>query len=367
MIKIKIPVAKPELTGNELRYVVQCIKTNWISSAGSFVDKFEREFSNYCGTKYAVSTFNGTVAIHLALLSLKIGEGDEVIVPDLTFVAPANAVTYTGARPVMVDIDEKNWCINPDKIEKKITKKTKAILPVHLYGHPADMGKILEIAKRHNLFVIEDAAEAHGAEYKNKKVGSLGDVGCFSFYGNKIITTGEGGMIVTNNKRIAEMAKFLRNQAMSETRKYFHPTIGFNYRMTNLQAAVGCAQLEKINDIITKKRKIAKIYTDLLSGVEGLTLSTEEKWAKNVYWMFTVVVGKEYGVSKDELARRLLLKGIETRPTFYPIHLLPNYRIKEKFSISTMIGKYGLNLPSGPALKLSEIKYIANLIKKLKR
>ncbi|MBN1384997.1 MAG: DegT/DnrJ/EryC1/StrS family aminotransferase [Elusimicrobia bacterium] len=376
---IKIPVARPELNGNELKYVVRCVKDNWISSIGSFVQKFENEFADFCGTKYAVSAFNGTVALHLALVSLEIGKGDEVIVPDLTFVATANTVSYTGAKPVFVDIDKRTWCIDTEKIEKKITRRTKAIIPVHLYGHPANMERILDIARKHKLYVIEDAAEAHGAEVKFeirppaggselriKKVGSIGDVGCFSFYGNKIITTGEGGMIVTNSKKAASAARFLRNQAMLEKRKYFHPKVGFNYRMTNLQAAIGCAQLEKINIIISKKRQIAKTYEELLMNVKGITLPVEEEWAKNVYWMYTIVVGKEYGISSTGLARKLLAEGIETRPVFYPMHLLPDYKTKGDFKVSTTVARCGLTLPSGSTLKTSDIEYIVKLIKRFR-
>ncbi|NQU99168.1 MAG: DegT/DnrJ/EryC1/StrS aminotransferase family protein, partial [Parcubacteria group bacterium] len=242
-----IQVSKPSLGREELNNVMEAIKSSWISSKGKFITEFEENFAEYCGVKYGIATANGTVALHLALKALKISKGDEVIVPDLTFIATANVVTYCNAKPIFIDSNPDYWCIDPEKIEEKITTKTKAIIPVHLYGHPCDMDAITKIAKKYGLYVIEDAAEAHGAGYKGKKVGSFGDISCFSFYGNKIITTGEGGMCLTNNQKLAERMKILRDHGMSPDKRYWYDVIGFNYRMTNIQAAIGVAQLKKID------------------------------------------------------------------------------------------------------------------------
>lgn len=358
-----IPVYRPELKGKELRYITNCIKSGWISSIGSYVIGFEKGFARYCNTRYAVSTCNGTVSLHLALVALGVGKGDEVIVPSLTFVATANSVVYTGAKPVFVDIDLETWCIDPEKIEEKITKNTKAIIPVHLYGHPCDMGSILNIAKRYNLRVIEDCAEAHGALYNGKRVGGFGDVGCFSFYGNKIITTGEGGMATTNNKGIYERLLYLKDHAMSKKKRYYHPDIGFNYRLTNMQAAVGLAQLEKIEKFIDKKRMIASWYNKRLSHISGIKTPPEKPWAKNVYWMYSVLIDKNSGISRDEFMKRLLKRGIDTRPFFYPIHKLPPYRKNLSLPNTEKVSGQGVNLPSFPALKEKEVDFICNNIK----
>jgi len=325
---MRIPVAEPCIGDEELKNVIEAVKSGWISSKGKFIEEFEREFAKYCGVKYGVATANGTVALHLALKALGIGKGDEVIVPTLTFVATANTVTYCGANPIFVDSHPEYWCINPEKIEEKITPRTKAIIPVHLYGHPCNMDRIMEIARNYNLYVIEDAAEAHGAEYKGRKVGSFGDISCFSFYGNKMITTGEGGMCLTNNEELAERMRNLRDHAMSKNRKYWHETIGFNYRMTNLQAAVGVAQLKKLDEFVEKKRRIAKWYAEGLKDLaeKGLiTLHPEMEWAKCVYWMYSILVEEKAGVNRDELMRKLKENGIETRPFFVPMHILPMY------------------------------------------
>ncbi|MBC7334373.1 MAG: DegT/DnrJ/EryC1/StrS aminotransferase family protein, partial [Actinobacteria bacterium] len=255
-----IPVLEPSIGKEEIRSVLKAVKSGWVSSKGEFIEKFEKKFADYHRVKEAVSTSNGTTALHLALKSLGIEKNDEVIVPVLTFAATANAVIYCNAKPVFVDIHPKYWCIDPQKIEEKITEKTRAIIPVHLYGHPCDMDWITDIAEDHGLYVVEDAAESHGAEYKGKKVGTFGDIACFSFYGNKIITTGEGGMCITNNEELAKEMRILRDHGMRPDKKYWHDKIGFNYRMTNLQAALGIVQLKKLDKFINKKRKIAKIY-----------------------------------------------------------------------------------------------------------
>jgi len=362
----RYPVAEPEIGEEELKNVVEAVKSGWVSSKGKFIEDFENSFAKYVGVKYGVATSNGTVALHLALVALNIGKGDEVIVPDLTFAATINAVIYVGAKPVIVDINPDYWCIDPNKLEKAITQNTKAIIPVHLYGHPCDMEAIMEIASRHNLYVVEDAAEAHGAEYKGKKVGSFGRISCFSFYGNKIITTGEGGICLTNDNELAEKIKILRDHGMSPKRRYWHDVVGFNYRMTNLQAALGLAQLNKIERFIEKKRGIAKIYTEELSSIEGVTLHPEMPWAKCVYWLYSILIDNKK-VTRDELAEKLKENGIETRNFFYPLHEMPIYRkyANLTYPISSKISKQGLNLPSSVKLSEEDVKYIARKVREI--
>lgn len=360
-----LPVSEPSITEKEIEYVIDAVKSGWVSSLGYYITEFEKRFAEFVGTKYALTTSNGTTALHLALVSLGIKEGDEVIVPDLTFVATANAVTYTGAKPVFADVDPETWCIDPEDVKKKITSKTKAIIPVHLYGHPADMDAINEIAKEYGLFVIEDAAEAHGAEYKGKKVGSLGTCGVFSFYGNKIITTGEGGMITTDNEELYEKAKYLRDHAMSKEKRYWHTEIGYNYRMTNLQAALGLAQLERINELIEKKRKIFQWYKEYLQEVNCITLNPEKEWAKNVFWMVCIVLGDDVKISRDKLTEKLKEKGIDTRPFFYPMSELPMYGEKSQNKVAKYLFERGINLPSGVNLNEEEVKWIAENILKI--
>lgn len=357
-----IPIAEPLLGNKELEYVSECILTGWISSAGRFIPLFENKFASYVGTKYAVACSNGTTALHLALTALGIGPDDEVIVPTLTFIASANSVYYTGAKPIFADCDETTWNINVKEIEKLITKKTKAIMPVHLYGHPCDMDKICEIARKYNLYVVEDSAEALGSEYRNKKVGSLGTVGCFSFYGNKTITTGEGGMITTNDKDIYEKALVLRDHGMSKERRYYHPVIGYNYRMTNMQAAIGVAQMEKIEKLVSRKIEIAKIYSSYLNKNPNILLPPNEKWAKNTYWMYSILVNDNSPLTRESLMTKLKEKGIETRPFFIPIHLMPPYAGKRKYPIAEKLSRQGLNLPSFVSLEDKQIKFIAKTI-----
>lgn len=366
MDKKRIPVSEPCLGGNEEKYVLECVRSSWISSLGKFIPQFEEGFAEFCGSKHGVAVMNGTAALQLALAALGVKEGDEVIVPDLTFVATANAVRYLGAKPVFVDSEMETWNIDPEKIAAAVTKKTKAIIPVHLYGHPCDMGPIMEIAKKHKLFVVEDAAEAHGAEYKGRKVGSLGNIGCFSFYGNKIITTGEGGMCVTNDLKLAERMHFLKDHAMRPERRYWHPEIGYNLRMTNIQAAIGVAQLEQIGRFIEAKRRNAKLYNSLLQKIKGLTLQPETRWAKNVYWMHSVLVDEEeFGCSRDELMAKLKEKGIDSRPFFYPMHQLPMYSSgysDKDFPVATELSRRGINLPSSAKLSEGDIKHVCSAI-----
>ena len=361
-----IPVCEPKLGGNELKYVTDCIETNWISSAGKYIEEFEEKFAKCCGTKYGIACTSGTTALHLAMVTLGLGEGDEVIIPTFTMIATANVVTYTGASPILADSEPRTWNIDPEKIEDKVTKRTKAIMPIHTYGHPADMDRILEIAEKHNLFVVEDAAEAHGAEYKGRKVGSIGDVACFSFYGNKIITTGEGGMLTTNDPEIAGIARNLRDHAFSEERHFWHKYLGYNYRMTNLQAAVGLAQTERLDEFVQDRVGHAKYYNSLLKEVKGITLPPRTEGIKNVYWMYGILVEDDFGITRDELRRRLAKKGIETRTFFIPVHFQPIYfeRFKgERFPVSEELCRKGMYLPSASSLTRSQIEFIVQSIK----
>ena len=368
-----IPVCEPTLTDNELKYVTDCIKTNWISSSGKYIKLFEDKFSEFCGTKYGVCCCNGTAALHLAIESLGIGKGDEVIIPTFTMIAAANAVIYSGAKPVLIDSEEETWNINPSLIEEKITKRTRAIMVMHTYGHPCDMNPILKIAKKHDLKVIEDAAEAHGAEYKGKMVGSLSDVAAFSFYANKIITTGEGGMVITNDEKIADKTRLLKDHAFTKPR-FLHEQLGFNYRMTNIQAAIGVAQMEHVNKLVEARRNNAKHYNKLLKDIEGVTLPPEKEWAKNVYWMYGILIEKEFGLTKDDVMKKLHEKGIDTRSFFVPIHKQPVYMVDDErfpdlngsYPVAEKLYEKGLYLPSSSSLTEDQIEEIVGKIVEIK-
>jgi len=369
-IKKYIPVAEPYLGKEELNNVIKAVKSTWISSKGEFIEKFENGFAKYCGSKYGISVFNGTVALHLALVALGIKKEDEVIVPSLTYIATANAVSYCQAKPIFVDCHPDYWCIDPVKIEEKITKKTRAIILVHLYGHPCDMDAIMKIAKKHNLYVIEDTAEAHGAEYRGKKVGSFGDISCFSFFGNKIITTGEGGMCLTNNKILADKMRILKDQGASPEKKYWHSVIGFNYRMTNIQAAIGLAQLKRLNKIIIKRRQMARWYREKLKELAKqklISLHPEMPWAKCSYWMHCVLIENKFGITRDKLMKKLAKERIGTRPFFYLINTLPPYKNKEKFPVAEKVSQNGINLPSSVNLSKKDINSIVEIIKNFKK
>ena len=366
-----IPVCEPFLPGKELEYVTDCIKSNWISSGGKYIGEFERKFAEYCGTKHGVSTTSGTTALHLALASLGIGKGCEVIVPAFTMAASVFAIIYTGAKPVLVDCEPETWNMDVGQVEKKITRRTKAILPVHIYGHPCDMDPIMESARKRKLCVVEDAAEVHGAEYKGRRAGGIGDVGCFSFYANKMITTGEGGMIVTNRDDVADRARRLKDQAYSREKRFLHTEIGFNYRMTNIQAAIGLAQLERIDEFVERRRRNASIYNSLLKDVKGVRLPPEKPWAKNVYWMYSIVIEDEFGMSRDELAAKLKENGVDTRAFFIPMHQQPAFAQLglfrgESFPVAEDISRRGLYLPSGSGLKKEEIEQVCATLKKVR-
>jgi perosamine synthetase len=367
----KIPLAEPSLSEMEEKLILEAIKSGWISSQGSFVRKFEESFASYIGTIYGIAVSSGTAALHLALVAIGVHQGDEVLVPAFTSISTANAIRYTGAKPVLVDSEPYTWNIDPAKLEEKITKRTKAIMVVHIYGHPADMDPIIRIARSYDLYVIEDAAEAHGAEYKGKKVGGIGDIGCFSFYANKIITTGEGGMILTNDEEIAKKLDRLRDQGFNlKLRKWLvHDFIGYNYRMTNLQAAVGLAQLERIEEFINRHRENAYYYNYLLKDIKGVILPPEASWAKNVYWMYTILLNEEIlGITRDDVMKRLEDYGIDTRATFLPIHKQPPYiedYKNETYPIAEMLGRRGINLPSGNTTTKEDIEYVVSALREI--
>ncbi len=355
-----IPVYRPSIGATEKEYVADAVASTWISSKGEYLQRFEEGFSAYVDARHGVATCNGTVSLHLILEAMGVGPGDEVIVPTLTYVASVNAIRYTGATPVFVDSNPEYWNLEPAAIEPKITPRTKAIMVVHLYGHPADMDPILEIANRHGIAVIEDAAEAHGAEYRGRKIGAMGLAGSYSFFGNKIITTGEGGMVVCNDEAFAERCRHLRGQGVSTTRTYWHDVVGYNYRMTNLAAALGVAQLERVDEIIEVKRRIAARYCDALAGLEGVTLPPEMPWARSVYWMVSILVEPAL---RDPLMAFLRENGIETRPFFYPAHTMPMYECDEHYPVAERIGASGINLPSFPELTDAEIDEVCDRIK----
>ena len=370
-----IPVCIPLLGKKELEYVTDCIKTNWISSKGKYVEEFEDKFAKYCGCEYGVSTTSGTTALHLALASLNIKKGDEVIIPASTMIATSFAVIYCDATPVLVDAEPETWNMDVEKIEEKITDRTKVIMPVHIYGHPCDMDPIMKLARDYGLYVVEDAAEAHGAEYKGKKTGGIGHVGCFSFYANKIITTGEGGMVVTNDEEIAERAKSLRNLCFpTERRIYLHSEVGYNYRMTNIQAAICLAQFERIDELAEMRRRNAHLYNEYLKEIKGIRLPVEKEWAKNVYWMYSILIDDEFGMSRDELMVKLEKKGIETRTFFISMHEQPAFlnmglfKFKgESYPVAEDLARTGMYLPSSSGLKEEEIKSICDVIRGIKR
>lgn len=362
-----IPVFAPWLSENARRYVLDCVDSGWISSLGQYVGRFERDFAAFCEAGLAVATSNGTTALHLGLATLGIGPGDEVLVPDLTFVSTANVVRYTGAAPVLVDADPRTWGMDPAAARRKVTARTRAIIPVHLYGHPVDMDPLLELAAEHGLDVVEDAAEAHGARYKGRRVGALGRLGAFSFYGNKIITTGEGGMLVTNEPALAERASFLRDHAMDPARRYYHPEIGFNYRMTNIQAAIGCAQLEQAEAILARRKAIAAAYEAGLAAIPGLARPPAEPWAENVYWMYSVLIEASFGRDREAVREGLRARGVDSRPFFVPLHELPPYRDAAPFPVATALGASGINLPSGTGLRLEDIAHVCDVLRELSR
>ncbi len=359
---IRYPVYRPSLLGNERAYVDQCLSSGWISSRGEFVTRFEESFAEYLGCKYAASVCNGTVALHLALVALGIGPEDEVIVPTFTYIASANAVTYTGARAVFAESDARTWQLDPEDVRRHITSRTRAIMPVHLYGHPCDMDALRQLAQEYGLFLIEDCAEAFGSLWKGRQVGTMGHVGCFSFFGNKTITTGEGGMVVTDDETLHERLIHFKGQGLAKYREYWHDVVGYNYRMTNVAAAIGLAQLERAEEIIAQKIQLAAWYREALEGISPLSFHETQGDVRHTHWMITILV--EDPRDRDPLREHLRQAGIETRPTFHPIHRMPPYANRyQRFPVAENLGWRGMNLPSYPDLQHSDVAWICERIR----
>lgn len=360
-----IPLSFPTLGEKETSYVMDCLQSTWISSAGKYLDKFEAAFAAVAGTKHAISCSNGTAALHLALLALGVKPDDEVIVPTLTFAACSNSIIYCGAKPILVDVDPGIWSLDASLVESLITPKTRGILAVHLRGHPADMEAIMAIARRHGLFVIEDAAQAHGAKVRGKPVGSIGDVGTFSFFGNKMITTGEGGMITTNDDAVAESIRLLKNQGMTKEKRYWHPVVGYNYRMTNVQAAIGLAQVERLPEIRLRHRQVAAWYQEELTGVPGLSWQQERDWAEHAWWQFVAVIDEGFGEDRDTILKQLQEAGIDARRIYYPTHDMPPYQKysgRRQFPVADRLAAQGICLPTWAGLTREDVRYICQAL-----
>jgi perosamine synthetase len=368
-----IPVARPDLTGDEEKYVVDAIRSSWISSTGAYITRFEKEFAELCGTRTSISVCNGTVALHLALLTLDVRRGDEVIVPSLTYIATANVVRYMGAVPVFVDVDPDTWCIDPKKIEAAVTPRTKGIIVVHLYGHPADMDEINHIAAVNGLWVVEDAAEAPLATYKGRPVGSLAPIATFSFYGNKIFTCGEGGAVTLSDTSHEVRARTLRGQGMDPKRQYYFPITGYNFRLTNVACAMLCAQLERRDQILRRRYDIYTLYRKLLGDIPGIGLQPNASWAVVAPWLFSITIAtKVFGRSRDEVIAGLAKDGIDTRPFFIPLHTLPPFRDEarrraEHLPRTEDLGQSGINLPTYNAMTNADVERVVGVIKSLAR
>ncbi len=362
-----IPLMEPYISKKEKEYVNHCLDTGWISSQGKFVHQFEQEFEKLHAGMFAVAVSNGTVALQLAMLAMGIGKDDEVIVPDITFAATINTIIHCGATPVMCEVDLETWCIDPAEIKKLINSRTKAIMPVHLYGQAAQMDEIIKLSNEHNLYVVEDCAEAIGTKWKNENVGTFGDASTFSFFGNKTITTGEGGMVLFKSKKTSERARILRDHGMNPTKKYWHDVIGYNFRLTNVQAAIGVAQIERLDEIVSKKINIGESYSDLLKDHKIAEQTPKRhKDIQNSYWIFSFLLNKKF--NREKVMKELLELGVETRPVFYPLHTMPPYKHFMKSSSlenSINISKQGLSLPSSPSLSDFNIKYIIYCLDKI--
>jgi perosamine synthetase len=366
---MNVPVNDPVITDEAKKNVYEALESGWISSAGPFIGKFEEDFARFIGVKHAVTASSGTSALHLCLAALGIGPGDEVIVPAFTMIASVDAVLYVGAKPVFIDSDPETYNMDVAQLPGKITGKTKAIMPVHIYGHSVDMDPVLAIARKHGLAVIEDAAEAHGATYKGRLCGSMGTINAFSFYANKIVTTGEGGMVTTNDDRLAERVRTLKDLAHAPKRRFWHEEMGFNYRMTNLQAAVGLGQLHSIGKFLKTKQRMAEGYAKGLAGIKGLRLPVTKDYAKNVYWMYGVLVEDVFGMSRDALRAALKKEGVDTRDFFYATPSMPLVRAHidpaERFPVAEDLERRGFYLPSGLAITDEQIRYVCDAVRKI--
>lgn len=366
-----IPVNQPLLNGNEKKYLLRCIETGWISSEGPFVSQFEQQFAKIVKRKNGIAVCNGSAALDIAVAALKIGKNDEVIIPAFTIISCAASVVRAGAKPVLVDSDSLTWNMDVNQIERKITSRTKAIMVVHIYGLPVDMDPIITLSKKYNLKIIEDAAEAHGLTYKGQPCGSFGDISIFSFYPNKLVTTGEGGMLLTNDEKLAERCRSLRNLFFEPSRRFVHQELGWNMRMTNLQAALGLAQLERLHEFIKIKRRMGQLYSKLLRDVEGLQLPEEfTKYSQNIYWVYGVVLKDTVPFDALEAMRRLSEKGIGTRPFFWPMHQQPVFQKmglhkSERYPIAERLAARGFYIPSGLTLIDLQIKKVVQALKEI--
>jgi len=357
----KHPVYRPHISATERKYVNQCLDSTWVSSKGKFIGEFETAFADYLGVRSAASVCNGTVALHVALVALGIGPGDEVLVPTLTYIASVNAIAYTGATPVFVESRTADWQMDPADIAARITPRTRAIMAVHLYGHPCDMARLGDIAKRHDLLLIEDCAEAIGAKFDGRKVGTFGDIACFSFFGNKTITTGEGGMVTTNNATLDDEVRRLKGQGLAPNREYWHDRIGFNYRMTNICAAIGVAQMERVDDTIERKLALARCYRDALKH-SSVQVHSATGPVLHSYWMVSVLTPEAQ--QREPLRKHLAAHGIETRPLFYPAHTMPIYTGSVgDFPVAEDLAGRGINLPSYPELTAADVTTISDCIR----
>jgi len=364
-----IPVSEPFLNQRALDYVHDAVRSGWISSEGRFIPEFERRWADYCGVAHGVAVCNGSVALELAMAALALPSGSEVILPSFTIISCVTAVLRSGCRPVLVDCEPDTWCLDVAEVERKVTARTRAVMPVHIYGHMAEMNALMELARKLNLAVIEDAAEAHGAEYHGRRAGGIGAIGCFSFYANKIITTGEGGMLVTNDAKLAERARSMRNLCFRPEQRFLHTDLGYNFRMTNVQAAIGVAQIECIDDHLARKRRMAAHYGERLREVRGLRLPVQRPGAKNAYWMYAVVLDDTIGFDAVQLAARLKQQGVDTRPFFLGMHEQPVLRelglfTGESYPVTESIARRGLYLPSGLGLTEGEIDTVCTAVQK---
>jgi perosamine synthetase len=363
-----IPVCEPLLTEEDAALVLDCVRSGWISSAGRYLEEFENGWAAYCGMRHGVAVSNGTAALEIATRLLDLRPGDEVVMPTFTIISCAQAVLRAGGTPVLVDSDARTWQMDVQQVADKITPRTRAIMVVHIYGHPADMDPLRELAIQHNLIIIEDAAEAHGAEYRGRKCGGLGDISTFSFYANKLITTGEGGMVLTQRDDWAERARALRNLCFQRARRFLHEDLGYNFRLTNMQAALGVSQLRRFTDIVARKRAIAAAYTERLRELPGLDLPVEEPWARSVYWVYGIVLDESTGIDAAELARRLYAHGIETRPFFLGVHEQPVFHKLglfrgERYPVAERLARQGLYLPSGLTLTEAQIDQVCDAVR----